>query len=719
MTESRTLGDYTIIKQVGQGSLGTVYLAEHRFMKKQCILKVLPEELSTDRGFVQRFEENVGILTTLDHPHIVKIHTVSFAQGQYFLVTDCVVDEYGETTNLAQFMLSRGKRFDDETLFRLMRQVAEALDYAHAKKVNGKGISHRNLKLNNLLVSKGRGCIDLMIADFGLTRIIGSGAVLTRTYKQVAEALGVSSVIHMLGNQDRYPSPSIENQKLTPLHASFMQTYEFLAPEQKKPDLSPTIDGKADVFAFGVLVYNLLTGEFPHGFFPMPKELFSDSSWDWDMVIRECLQPDPAKRPELLVPLLDAVRQHAKGILPKGNKDLPLEHAHSGVSDLNRTNSLQKVSVELLSQQSQNVEHISFTACSINPSSDTKEKELNTLPHSSTAAFAAVSAIESKEKHSHMVVAVESIVKDDRSMAGQSLHQESVTLRAPIEPHVLKPVIKSTQLERPVADLDPGSVFLIDTSVKQYTPEPKEDKNVQPLRTEMIVIPGGLFYRGSKDGNRDEMPRHQVLLSSFAIDIHPVTNEQFVRFLDVMGGEKDNNHQDIIRMRDSRIKRSSGKLSIESGYAKHPVVGVTWYGAIAYAKWIGKRLPREAEWEIAARGGMENSLYFTGEDIEKTQANFFSFDTTAVMSYAPNGLGLYDMAGNVYEWCYDWYGYNYYETSIQEPEDPKGPLQGVYRVLRGGCWKSLKEDLRSSRRHRNNPGTVNGTYGFRCAADVQ
>src|ERR1700722_4048093 len=153
------------------------------------------------------------------------------------------------------------------------------------------------------------------------------------------------------------------------------------------------------------------------------------------------------------------------------------------------------------------------------------------------------------------------------------------------------------------------------------------------------------------------MPRHHITLKSFAIDIHPVTNEQFSRFLEVMGGEKDNNHQDIIRMRDSRVKRSGGKLSIESGYSKHPVVGVTWYGAIAYAKWVGKRLPTEAEWEIAARGGLENVLYPTGDDIEKNQANFFSSDTTAVMSYAPNGYGLYDIVGNVYEWCYDWYGY--------------------------------------------------------------
>ena len=78
----------------------------------------------------------------------------------------------------------------------------------------------------------------------------------------------------------------------------------------------------------------------------------------------------------------------------------------------------------------------------------------------------------------------------------------------------------------------------------------------------MVVIPGGTFYRGSHDGNRDEMPRHQVTLNSFAIDIHPVTNEQFVRFLEVMGGEKDSNHNDIIRLRDSRIKRSGGKSAL-------------------------------------------------------------------------------------------------------------------------------------------------------------
>lgn len=618
MTETRLLGDYKVVKQIGQGPLGTVYLAEHRYMKNPYVIKVLPEELSTDRSFIQRFEEEITQLVALDHPHIVKIHNISFSQGTYFLVTDCIVDELGETTNLSQWALGR-KKLNDEEIYRLLAQLADALDYAHSK---GKGIAHRGLKLNNILIGKGKGQPDLFISDFGISRIVGTGAILTRTYKMVAEALGISQVVL---NQ-KYPVPAVDAQKLTPLHASFLQNYHFLAPEQKQ--LDQPVDIKCDTYAFGVVAYYLLMGAFPEGHFPLPSERKGELLYHWDGLIAQTLHPDPQKRVENLKQALEAV-------------------IHAKVTK-------------------------SFTECTID------------VPLKEGAG---------------------------EEMALQQAYKSSSPK--------LKPVLNVARLERPVTDLDPAAIFLIDTTVKQYNPERKETSNVQPLLTDMEVIPGGPFYRGSNDGNRDEVPRHQVQLDSFAIDIHPVTNEQFVRFLEAMGGEKDNNHQDIIRMRDSRIKRSGGRLSIESGYAKHPVVGVTWYGAIAYARWIGKRLPTEAEWEIAARGGIENSLYPTGDDIEKSQANFFSADTTTVMSYAPNEYGLYDMPGNVYEWCHDWYGYNSYEASVQEPENPKGPLQGVYRVLRGGCWKSLKEDLRCSKRHRNNPGTVNGTYGFRCAADVE
>ena len=614
--ELGVFGDYQIIKKIGHGSLGAVYLAEHRFMKRPFALKMFPEELSSDRTFIQRFEEEVDILASLEHSNIVKIHNISFAQGNYFLVTDCIVDDYAETTNLGQYILSKGKKLEEDEIFKMLMQIADALDYAHGKKRGGKGIVHRGLKLSNILVGKGKSGPDLYLSDYGLTRIVGAGAVLTRTYKTVAESLGMPAPMLQKTGQDKYPTGPLDSQKLSALHLSFLQTYMFMSPEQKRIDHSHEVDVRADVYSFGVLAYYMLTGEFPEGVFDYPSLIQERKyQWNWDGLIRNCLQANPEKRPEFLVPMLESIK---------------------------------------FSTQS-----------------------------ASSAQFTA---------------------------------QPMQVIEKVKEP--LKPIFHIPSIERPNTDVDPSAAFIIDTTVKNYTPEFKDVTNIHPIDSEMIVVSGGSYLRGSVDGNRDEMPRHLINLRDFAIDVHPVTNEQFVRFLEVMGGEKDGNHNDIIRLRDSRIKKSAGKLNIESGYAKHPVVGVTWSGAIAYSKWVGKRLPTEAEWEIAARGGDDNALYPTNEDIEKSQANFFSSDTTAVKSYAPNGLGLYDMAGNVYEWCQDWYGYNYYEVSVQEPDNPQGPLQGVYRVLRGGCWKSLKEDLRCSRRHRNNPGTVNGTYGFRCAADV-
>jgi formylglycine-generating enzyme required for sulfatase activity len=675
--EQRTLGDYRIIKPIGQGSLGTVYLAEHRFMKRHYALKVLPEELSSDRGFLQRFEEEVAVLASLDHPNIVKIYNISFSQGIYFLVTDCIVDDFGETINLAKYIMGLRRPLEEEELYQILQQIADALDYAHTKKVGTKDFIHRCLKPNNILVGKHKDGIEIYLSDFGLSRVIGAGAILTRTYKTVAEALGIAQQLAQKAGHDRYPNPPVEQPKLLPLHTSFLQNYAFLAPEQKRLDLPHPIDKKVDVYAFGVLTYFLLMNELPEGVFDLPSSRGS-FRYQWDTLIHCCLQAHPHKRPDHLIGILESIRPEQKTI-----------HVLE-----------QSVKVSNLTKP-EPIREEAFAEFALKYSTVHQAEVPVPLPQEAEI-FSSIS----EEKSSSASV----------SLASDPLEQ--IHLSAASTTH-LKPSLQTSQLERPQTDLDPAQIFQVNSTVKAYNPERKDVSDIKPLLTDMVVIPGGNFYRGSQDGNRDEMPRHQIILSSFAIDIHPVTNEQFVRFLEVMGGEKDNHHNDIIRLRDSRIKRSGGKLSIESGYAKHPVVGVTWYGAVAYAKWVGKRLPTEAEWEIAARGKRENALYPTGEDIEKTQANFFSSDTTAVMSYAPSGYGLYDMAGNVYEWCHDWYGYNYYEISIQEPENPQGPLQGVYRVLRGGCWKSLKEDLRCSRRHRNNPGTVNGTYGFRCATGVQ
>jgi formylglycine-generating enzyme required for sulfatase activity len=629
MTQRTQLGDYTLLKQLGVGSMGTAYLAEHRLMKQPCLVKVLPPELSSDTNFIHRFETEVLALSSLDHPHIVKIHNVSCADGQYFLVTDCIVDTDGDPCNLFHYLCKRKHKLSEEEIVRIARQIGSALDYAHQRKMGVDPFAHGTLKLNNILLRPSKEGIHLYLSDFGLSRIVGPGAVLSRTFKATADQLATN--IGFTWNkrgEEKYTAGKTDIPAMAVLHESFLQNFAFLAPEQKYLCLPRQNPAKADIYAFGVLIYYLMKQEMPEGFFELPKKC-GDQKWHWDFLLARCLHRDPCLRPDLLSPLIE----------------------------------------ELVSTV-------------VSPAAKEQLHKLKTI------------AEQEPELAAVLAPPVEQVVA------------------------TLKPVLKPQEIVRPSFEVDPGEIFQKELLVGPYQPKVEEEKSVEPMMTEMAIVPSGTYYRGSNHGARDEMPRHAIHMEAFAMDAHPVTNEQFVRFLEVMGGEKDVNNNDIIRLRDSRIKRSAGRISIESGYARHPVVGVTWYGATAYAKWIGKRLPTEAEWEIAAYGGREDHAFPTGSEIERTQANFFSSDTTTVASYPPNGYGLYDMAGNVYEWCQDWYDYHYYDISVQEPDHPKGPLQGVYRVLRGGCWKSLKEDLRCAHRHRNNPGLMNGTYGFRCAADV-
>jgi formylglycine-generating enzyme required for sulfatase activity len=580
--EGRQLGDYVLLRFLSRGALGETYLAEHRFLKRPFIVKILDKELSHDADFVQKLQQEATWLATLEHPHIVKVHNVSEADGAFFLVTDPTLDEKGAVTTLYDYFRQKGGRLAEEEIVRFAHQIAEALDYTHEKGKSAEPYAHRGLNLSNIFITKKREGVAALLADFGLAKILGGPLYTSRLYQALAEKVG-------------QPLETLPSQSL-----SFLHHFLCMAPEQKWEKMA-TSGAKVDTYAFGVLIYFLLTGKHPEGAFELPSQLSPHYKLAWDGLVQQCLSSNPSKRPTLLKALLD---------------------------ELSPTPQVEKPNIDL------------------------------------------------------------------------------------------KPLLKPGEIQRPEYESDPGAIFKAEMTIGKYQPQVEETHEIMPLHSEMTILAGGTFFRGSNTGGRDEMPRHQIVLDPYALDVHPITNEQFVFFLTVMGGEKDHNNNDIIRLRESRIKRVAGKLSIESGYAKHPVVGVTYYGAIAYAKWVGKRLPTEAEWEIGALGGLEESIYPTGSDIDRTQANFFSSDTTPVMSYPPNGYGLYDMAGNVYQWCLDWYDYHYYNISLQEPSNPKGPLQGVYRVLRGGCWKSLKEDLRCSHRHRNNPGTMNGTYGFRCAADV-
>ena len=304
----------------------------------------------------------------------------------------------------------------------------------------------------------------------------------------------------------------------------------------------------------------------------------------------------------------------------------------------------------------------------------------------------------------------------------------------------------------------------------------------------MVWVPGGEFTMGTDSdlGWPDEKPAHRVRVDGFWMDVTEVTNAQFRDFVEATGyvttAEKPPVLEELKRqmppgmsplspeklvpgslvfrptkgpvdLRDysqwwhwtpgASWRRPEGPDSNLDGRENHPVVHVSWDDAVAYARWAGKRLPTEAEWEFAARGGLDGKPYVWGDEPfnpKKPQANIwqgeFPYHNTAedgyertapVKSYPPNGYGLYDMAGNVWEWCADWYDLDLYRrragrgvvvnpTGPERSADPTRPFT-PQRVQRGGsflCNDSYCSRYRPGARHGCSPDTGMSHVGFRC-----
>jgi formylglycine-generating enzyme required for sulfatase activity len=203
-----------------------------------------------------------------------------------------------------------------------------------------------------------------------------------------------------------------------------------------------------------------------------------------------------------------------------------------------------------------------------------------------------------------------------------------------------------------------------------------------------VYVQGGTFNMGSNTES-NEKPIHSVTVSSFNIGKYEVTNLEYSKFLNAKGNQTEGGKSWLdITDADCDIENKNGRFTPKAGKANHPVMEVTWYGARAYSNWIGGRLPTEAEWEFASVGGNKSSGYtYSGSNSLGSVAWYYdnSGDTThAVGEKRANELGIYDMSGNVWEWCSDWYADDYYSTSPSS--NPKGPTSGTGRVLRGGSY---------------------------------
>lgn len=284
-------------------------------------------------------------------------------------------------------------------------------------------------------------------------------------------------------------------------------------------------------------------------------------------------------------------------------------------------------------------------------------------------------------------------------------------------------------------------------------------------RSSMIWLPGGEFKMGTDDAegfpSDGEGPVRVVRVNPFYLDATTVTNRDFTRFVDATQYQTDAERYGWSFVFSAFVRRSvarrvtravegvpwwwvvegadwrhpEGPGSSILTRQDHPVVHVSWNDAMAYAAWAGKRLPTEAEWEYAARGGLSQKRYPWGDDLTPGGRHYCNIwqgqfpthntvedgyaGTAPAASFPPNGFGLYNMAGNVWEWCADWFSAVFHR---QGPYDnPTGPKTGTERVIRGGsylCHASYCNRYRVAARSRNTPDSSTGNMGFRCAQDA-
>ena len=239
----------------------------------------------------------------------------------------------------------------------------------------------------------------------------------------------------------------------------------------------------------------------------------------------------------------------------------------------------------------------------------------------------------------------------------------------------------------------------------------REREKVYIDEAPMALIEEGPFWMGvdADVGLDDERPRHEVWLDAFYIDVYEVTTERYATFL-------------------AATRRTApwlwGSVDLDL-HADRPVIGVTWFDADAFCRWAGKRLPTEAEWEKAARGTDERPYPWGVQVPTADLANFavgarFSYSQALMPVGRYNGAGspygLYDMAGNVWEWVSDWYDGGYYDRS--PADNPQGPESGQLKAVRGGAWSDLPNYLLTYSRFKLSPDTRNSYTGFRCAQPV-
>ena len=705
----RQLGPYKLLRKLGEGGMGAVYLAEDTSVGRSVAVKVLPKKYSEEREFLTRFRREAQATGKLNHVNIVLAYNVGEEAGvHYYAMEYCD----GETLDA---ILKRDKVLSWDRAVEVVMQVARGLKHAHDH-----GIIHRDIKPANVFICKplsGAGVPPVTAQNTGETPLLREGFVAKILDLGLSKTLGETE-------QSFYTQTGVA-----------LGTPHYISPEQAKGEKS--IDGRTDIYSLGATFYHLVTGQTPFqgttAGVIMAKHLTDELTNPQDIVpeipdgvvqvIIRMMAKDPADRYANCTELLDDLELVIDGKMPSSQE---IDVGKSSVAVVRTARARRTVgqAFQLAQPRGEAAERgqagklvLQRGARQPQSAADRRRggRRLEDGAEGTGSQQQTEAARGTRNLYIGAGVAGLGLVVLLLALVMRSGPEKSETRNSKSEGNS-KPETASTKTEQPGGAVQPGTVNL-----KPETPAKELSLDLGGgVKMEFVLVPAGEFMMGEKGVAE---PVHPVKITKpFYLGKYEVTQAQYEK---VMGANPSKfkgadlpveqvswedakkfcekataaHHRDTETQRTPRVEIRNSKLERNTGTV---------------------RLPTEAEWEYACRAGTTTE-YNTGQgEAALEKAGWYSKNcastTHPVGKKAPNAWGFYDMHGNVWEWAEDRYGDKYYASS--PPADPLGPATGNERVLRGGPWDGSPSNCRSARRHWCSPGGQYVCYGFRVALDV-
>jgi len=715
---------YKVIGTLGVGGMGVVYRVHDMVLHEDVALKLMASRLSRDRMAIERFYNEARVTRQLTHRNIVRVHDIGEYHGLLYLSMELL--EGRSLRRVAQQRADAGEPMSFAEVVDIVCRVCDALEYAH------KFTIHRDIKPENVMMTDA-GEIKLM--DFGLSKLLAAPS-MTKT-------------------------------------SAVMGTPMYMAPEQLRD--SAHVDLRTDLFSVGIMLYELLTGHVPRGMARPASDLRGGVPPAVDVIISKCTNPDPVQRYGSAGEIRDALRSSyldMYGEMPVGTarrsrggrkvlkvalglglaaavtaavcgaivmRRRPLRDARSALADLNATvhqaskltkrdpekeKQAAQVSArarELMEQKQYRKAAAEFRRAeelylALGPGRveppDRKSEEIRTQPTDTEPPAEGTpqpgSPVEPEPEDTGPKQALPQAVRTVWRRAIEVRSQANEAGAAELVPELFNQGEvhweNGNSFQETGAFGDARQEYVKATD--KYKLAAAEARAAKAVPDGMVYVFRGTFIMGSGSGNRDEQPEHAIDLPGFYIDKYEVSVADYRRFVEATN-------------RPMPVSWNTGAMRPE-----HPAIGVTWVDAMAYAKWAGKRLPTEAEWEKAARG-TDGFTYPWGSAWEEGKCNaagvksdrYRTLAPVTAFPQSPSPFGCYNMAGNAVEWVSSLYmPYPYAAGDGRENLNLRRR-----RVLRGGSYhmQAAEMALRTTARFAADPLDTSLLPGFRCAADVR